>query len=509
MGSTFKKISCLLTVLFTFALAPIASASPENDRVYQFETLSWLKATDNMDGIFSEYLDEQFNHYFTKQSRFAIKPLKGLNEVLGNAKARYQELVQQAEILKKISQKYQVECLIRSRVYKEGETYRFVFEWVYAPKGDVVTSIEFRFMDPGHENGIQGSELPKAIEKALDDLIRKLPFIGQVTGVEGSNITVSVGRNQGVHPRDTVTLYSLQSVRRHPVLKTVEEWRWQPVGRAQVEQVEESMSFAKVTETEPGVNVIRMQKVREIIPAPVEYPAESPEAHGFIAKSGWIAANGGIGIYSREVGAPTGATTPARGGSGLLENFELDAQVWLNSRYIAQGSYLGSLFKYSPTDLTTGSAMGTSYSGSETQSRLALGYSLFPMKNLFDPIAWVHAGYKSTSYYLPVSADLTANNFASALFIGVGGSFPIRNRWSAQMDLDLGVIRTAASDGLSMGDASGSSDLNFRLATRYQLDPHLFFRVLFNISSVSMDFTGGQTVTQKVFSLSPSFMYYF
>jgi len=77
------------------------------------------------------------------------------------------------------------------------------------------------------------------------------------------------------------------------------------------------------------------------------------------------------------------------------------------------------------------------------------------------------------------------------------------------MDLDLGLIRSASSKDLAFGDATASSDLNFRLGGTYQLDPHFFFRVIFNISSQSMDFVSGQTVSQKMFSLSPSIMYYF
>ncbi len=506
MGSTFKKINQAFFGLLLLGTCSSSFASPENDRVYQMETLGFLKASDNMDGVFTEYLDDQFNSYFSKQSRFTVKPLKGLNEVLGTPKAKYRELVEQPEILKKISQKYQVEDLLRSRVYKEGDTYRFVLEWIYAPKGDVVASVEFRYIDEGKEMGLQGSELPHAVQKALDELIRKLPFLGQVTGVEGESITVSVGRNQGVKPQDTLTLYSLQSVKRHPLLKTIEEWRWQPIGRAKVEQVEETLSFAKVTETEPNVKVIRNHKVREIIAAPPESKGNASESHSFIPRSGWVAANGGIGSYSREVGDGTGG---GRTGSGFLGTFELDTQMWLNSRYLAQGSYGGSFYKYTPRDLTTGSALSTSYNGSHSQVRLALGYSLFPMKNLFDPVAWVHAGYKSSSYTLTKSSDLTANSDFQSLIIGVGGSFPVYNRFSAQMDLDLGLIHSASSKDLAYGDATASSDLNFRLGGTYQLDPHFFFRVIFNISSQSMDFVSGQTVSQKMFSLSPSIMYYF
>jgi hypothetical protein len=504
MVTDFKKMRFRFLALLLLTAPFGAHAGPENDRVYQLETLAWLKASDNMDGVFADFVDEQFQHYFSGQTRFTVRPLKGVSELLGSSKLKYRELIREPEILKKISRKFEVENLLRTSVFKEGETYRFVLDWLYGPRAEVIASHEFRHFDEHRENGLQSGSLPGMFEKAIATLISKLPFLGQVTGVEGESITASLGRNAGVKPGDLLAISTLQSVRRHPLMGTIEEWRWQAVGRARVEQVEESMCFAKVVETEPNMNVIRNHKIREIISAPPEAKVRE-ESSPFIARSGWIAANAGAGLYARE----TSSTTLGRGGSGLLGIFEFDAQLWLNSRTLVQASYETSLFKYAPTDLSSGSGIGSSYSGSHTRVRGALGYSLLPMKNLFDPVAWVHAGYKSRSQSLPVSTDLTAGSSFDSVFVGVGGSFPVTRNLSAQMDLDLGILRTASSPDLGFGDATASSDLNFRLSGNLRLDEHFFLRVMFNLSALSMDFGGGESSSQKMFSLSPSLMYYF
>ncbi|MBC7396725.1 MAG: hypothetical protein H7333_04705, partial [Bdellovibrionales bacterium] len=347
MGPKLKKIIALCSFVFILQSSR-ALAAPENDRVYQLDTVGWLKASDNADGVFADYLDDQYSRFFGKQTHFVIRKLKNLDELLGKSKEKYNELIQQAPLLKKVAQKYRLENLIRTRVYKENDTYRFVMEWVYAPKGDVLSTVEFRYADPRKEEGLEKSEMPAAIEKGLDDLIDKLPFLGQITGIEGDTLTVNLGHDQELGVGDTLILSTIQSVKRHPILKTVEEWRWQAVGRARVEQVEESLAFAKMIETEPGQQVIRYQKIREIIPAPPEplTPAAS-EKHD-IPRSGWMAANLGLGDYARDVGLPNGIS--GRTGGGLLETFEVDAQIWFNSRFIAQGSFMGSLFNYAPKD---------------------------------------------------------------------------------------------------------------------------------------------------------------
>jgi hypothetical protein len=507
---TIKKIVFLVFVIST-AFLSTANASPENDRVYQLETLSWLKAADNVDGIFADYLDEIYQGYFKKQSRFQVKKLTGIDQVLGKSSMSYIELIQNKDLIKKVAQKFKAESIIRTRVYKEAETYRFVMEWVYAPRGDILSQFEFRYIDPKKEGGLEGSDLPNAVRDGLDQLIAKLPFLGQVTGIEGETITVNIGRNQRVHPRDIFNLYTLQSVKRHPILNRIEEWRFVPTGRAQVEQVEESISFARVIETEPGQSIIRYQKIKEIVPAPPE-AATASDDHASQERErpriGWIAGNLGVGNYSREVGSPT--TSQGRTGGGLLGTFEIDSLLWLNSRWLTEASLMAGILNYSVKDLSTNAALNRDYSGSSSQMRLAVGYSLFPAKTIFDAIAWIHGGLRYSGYSLPTNTtDSTGGSDFTSIFIGFGGEVPVARGFTAQMNLDLGVLRSASQKSPNFGDPSASTDLMFSVGGTYRLEERVALRLLIKLNSQAMDFIGGQTVSQKMLSVAPSIMYYF
>ena len=513
----------MIAVIFIALTGSFAHASPEYDRVYQLETLGWLKPADNVDGIFAEYLDEIFTDYFKKQSRFLVKSLSGLDSVLGHSSMSYNQLIQSKDLLKKVAQKFKVEGLIRSHVYKEGDTYRIELEWVYAPRGDILAQHEFRYVDPKKDAGLKGSDLSMAVERGLDELIAKLPFLGQVTGVDGENITVNVGRNQRIQPKQIFVIYTLKNVKRHPILNTIEEWSWEPVAKAQVQQVEESISFAKVIETEVNHSVIRYEKVREILPAPPENPLHPtstlneqnhPPRESQRPRIGWLAANVGIGSYSREVGLSQAAGSGGRGGGGLLENVAIESHLWLNTRWLAEISFSESFYKYAPTDLSNGSKLSTSYSGTASQIRLAAGYAFFPSKTVFDPTAWVHFGYRTTSYSLSTQAtDFVASSKVGGIFVGLGGEVPVNQDLTAQLGLDLGILRSAASEQLqnqlSVGDPSGSSDLMFSFGAAYHLQSEFFLRLILKVNSQSMDFTDGSSLSQKTFSVSPSIMYYF
>ncbi len=511
MVTPIKKIIYRVGFYFVITLlvtSEFAHATPELDRVYQLESVGWLKPYDNVDGIFTEFLDEQYTKYFQAQNRFSIKKLNGLEAVFKNSKTPYYQLIEQAQVLKSIAQKFRVESLIRTKVSKEGETYRFVLQWVYAPRGDVLSQFEFRYVDPGKEKGLVDSDLPEALQKALDQLITKLPFLGQITGIEGDTITVNLGRAQGVSSHEILVLYSLQGVKRHPIEKTIEEWRWQPIGKAQIENVEDSISFAKVIETEPGQTVARFQKIKEILPAPVDPQKVAEIVQKESPRLGWVAGNLGFGSYSRDVSASNG--TVGRTGSGFATTFEVEGQLWLNSRWLTQASLSTAMTKYSPNDLTTGASTGTSYSGSASQFRAAAGYAFFPAKTIFDPIGWVHAGLKSTSYSLPAqAADLTGNSSMTSIFVGVGGEIPMNERYSAQLGIDLGLIKMASQTSPSYGDVGSSADLMLSAGATYRYNDRIFLRLLLKVNSQSMDFPAGESVSQKMFSLSPSVMYYF
>jgi len=181
-----------------------------------------------------------------------------------------------------------------------------------------------------------------------------------------------------------------------------------------------------------------------------------------------------------------------------------------NSRYIAQATLGGALFKYTPTDLGTGTEQSNSYNGTETHFRVALGYSLVPMKSVFDPIAWIHLGYRynQTSFATNVS-DFVASTTLGSVILGVGGEFPVFREWSAQLGMDLGVIRSGTAIDLDLGDASPTSDLTLRGSILYRVSEQLTFRTQIMLHSENLSFPNGESITQKLFTVSPSIMYYF
>src|SRR5690242_8550870 len=69
ISSGMMRSLTLLAFLFISPLeSPIASANSELDRRYGLETVGFIRAIDNVDGAFADYIAAAYQDYFARQS---------------------------------------------------------------------------------------------------------------------------------------------------------------------------------------------------------------------------------------------------------------------------------------------------------------------------------------------------------------------------------------------------------------------------------------------------------
>src|SRR4051812_30100064 len=93
--------SSLICLLLLFA-AP-ARASSELDRAYALETVGFLRAWDNVDGLFADYVGAAYKDYFARQSRFVLQDLSRADYVLNKSKLPYNKVIEDHEILTQLA----------------------------------------------------------------------------------------------------------------------------------------------------------------------------------------------------------------------------------------------------------------------------------------------------------------------------------------------------------------------------------------------------------------------
>jgi hypothetical protein len=499
-------------------------ASSDLDRKFALETIGYLRAADNVDGLFSEYVASAYKDYFAKQTRFIPMDLSQGDAVLSRSKIPYQKLIQDPDILGQLVRSTRTESILRTQIFKEGSRYSFTLDWLYAPHMEKIASVQFSLEDQGEGARFGSDFITQPLHDNLDQLFSTVPFQGQVTGRDQNSVTVSLGGKKKVKPGDILIIATLDEVKRHPLLKTIVDWKLNPTGKLKVEQVDDAMTFCKVIEEEEGRGIARYQKIIQVqsgatfpvaVPLSSEHPSESSpirqESEGDSPKLGWFAASMPVGSYSRQNNDPTVPVTLS--GGGLALGGKGEGQIWLTRQWFAElalGYSFWSLSQHSSqTGVDTPVSQNGGVSGSLFTMRLGFGYSYLLTGNVLGPKGWIKAGYKSSSYNLPVdTSELTGPTSVTSFYMGLGGELPIQKKFGLQANFNFRLLSSASQQGLN-SDTSGSSDVDFFVGGYYWLSKKLSVRGGLEINATNIDLENAGSLSQKTVTIAPALLYYF
>jgi hypothetical protein len=358
-------------------------------------------------------------------------------------------------------------------------------------------------------------EVQSQIEAALDRMIAKVPFKGHVTGRDGSSVTLNIGATSGLKKGDLIVISTLDDIRIHPLLGIVVDWRLTKTGKVEVDSVDDGIAFCHVTEEEDGRQIARFQKVSQIIPVADEAKTEvisdeeeRRKAAQEMPRLGFVSGALMPGGFSRDFNAAD--STDSRTGGGISIGAKIDAQVWLTREFFGELSYGYNFWDQGQQPL--GQSSNTLNGGANLSTfNLAFGYSYLLTGDFFGPKGWVKLGYLSDSYSLPADAAESSGPISfKGLYLGIGGDLPIRNNWGAVLNFDIGLANSVTEgDAFTNGGASSSSDVNFLIGGYYRYSNRLTFRLALDVTASSADFNNGNSLSQKLVSLSPAVLYYF
>ncbi len=518
-------------------------ASTDLDHQYLFETVGALRTYDNVDGLFADYVSGAYREYFSQQSRFVYQDLAKADTILSQSKLPYLDLIDDQKILAQLSRSLKLQSLIRTKIRKEGPQYRITLDWLHAPSIDLIASETFTLNEAQEISKIQF-----AITKGMDRLIAKIPFFGHVTGRDGDSIIVNIGSAHSIAPGDELVIGTIDEAKRHPLLKAVVDWRISRTGKIVIDQVEEKIAFCKIIEEAPGRSIQRFQKVIEVQPRPEaskrrrskslrqefneNAPPESdnyeegedgadwdgenkskeePGPLDLPPRMGYVAANLGIGSFTRDYGAPTTSNGGGRIGSGGYLGGKLEGQLWITGQVFADlvlgygsGNYDQKLTSTDaaspPSTLTT----------SLSQFRLDVGYNFIGAEKVATAKGWIRGGYRSDSYSFPTNLTEQLGSTAfKAFFIGLGADLPVRNDIGLLLGVDFGLINSASETGLTSGDVTSSSNVDVHFGGYYRIKPRLMVRLLGNLLNQSADFGTDKSATHKALIVYPGVVFLF
>lgn len=516
-----------LTLFIYLSFSGIVFGDYDFDRKYALETIGALRAYDNIDDVFGDYIKDAYARFFERNSRFVYVSIDELDEVLKKSNLAYEKVISNNSVLEQVARSARIESLIRTKVIKEGPKYRVLIDWLHAPNMDSLGSVSFYYYHVDHQTAIGEKRLQEEVSNALNELFDQLPFKGHVTGIDGNAVTLNLGRDTAVRKDDTLVIGSLVQVRKHPLLGKLVDWKSKYVARVKVTAVEEKICFGEIVEIADNSSIEKYQKVIEIIPAkdplfaPVVgdeaidpssgktisgYDDDSGEAKGWQPRYGWVGGGIWIGALDRQYSD----TAVNYDGGGLLFGSKLEGQAWLNKKLFLELQLGAGFNSFSQEDVKTGySVSGTTGSGTATVFELGMGYYYHLDQSFFGPKGWVKLGYHSRHYSLARdTSTYTSATTYSGMFIGVGGDLPFQEKWGAYFTFDFGLFKGVDDDIVTSGAAS-VTDFSVFLGGYYRFSEKVMIRSGLDVQANGADFDGGKGLTHKIIGLTGKLLYFF
>ena len=509
-------------IIFAFLIFHLpAFGDADLDRKFKFESIGLLRSDDNIDGLFADYTQATLQDYFSHQSRFTAQSLDRVDALLTQSKIPYSKLIYDTDILKQIAGSARVETLLRTRILKTGPRYSITLDWLHAtPTNPLETMSTVQYTIPEPEDlSTHPQFITQSLPPHLDQLLAQIPFKGMVTGRDQQSVTVNIGSTAHIKKGDILVVSTLDEVKRHPLLKTVVDWKMSTTGKLEVEQTEDSIAFCRIIEESLGRTIDRYQKITQIQEgapliegaksmAPKPIPTAKPPA---TPSQGWMALGFQPGSQTRQFSSLTGPVSNS--GSGFTLGAKADAEIWLTKEWFADVESHYSFWNFMQKDNATNTPTLFSQSGGVGASafsfKLNIAYSYLLNGDFFGPRGWLKLGYKNTSYQLPISlTENTGPISYGSVFVGIGGDYPIRGNWGVLAEFNIRLFTSVSKTWFDM-PVSGSSDVDLRVGAYYRFTPHISLRTTFEMASQGVDFEGGSVLTQKLFTITPSLLYYF
>lgn len=507
MKIQLTKIFLFTNILLVTSLDTLASRNL--DRKFKLETIGLLRSADNIDGVLSDYISTQYEHFFNYNDRFTFTDLSSINSILESSKIPYQKLVQDPDVLRQLSKVAKIESLIRTQVTQYGSEYLFILDWIQTPDIHLIATEQFTVPT------LQMELIAETFRQHMQNLLNQVPFVGQVTGRDNEWITVNIGRNAGVRPNDTFLLSTLDDVQKHPISKQIVHWKLSPTGKIIAEQVEESMTFCKILQEDQKEPIAQYQKITQIQHQPdplLSVLDEKKEKKESRPQMGWLSVGPSVGSHNWQFSSTSNAISNT--GGGINFGAQVNSQLSLSQKWFLNANLGYSFLNFYQKDFISGFASAASQNGGVIGSLFSyqakLGYSQPLFENdWFGPKGSLTLGYKSNAILLPYSSsENTGPVYFRSVLLGMEADCPLLLHWGASMSFDFRLFSWV--DSLLINDTlNTASDVSAALGVYYFVHSKIRTQAAIRLSAMNAHFSSGTSVNQLNISINPSILYHF
>lgn len=376
-------------------------------------------------------------------------------------------------------------------------------------------------------------------KKLTNSIIGRIPYKGSITGKTGDTVTLDLNEEQ-INLGDRVQLARIVSTKEHPLLKTLVNVDYVATGYAEVISADNVLSFARVISQEPGEEVgvdnkvmrvdrgsgeaklnprakqsqlgpDRWQKIEHIekkTKDPLSEEAQEEQLTGDFerkkARYGAVSARllyGSIGHSESRSGSTTDLS-----GSGFGGGFQ--GELWITKVWTFNVAYdfLSADLSGKTPASTSARAPGTAWNKFD----IFAAYRYIPDGDLDNTFVVFGLGYQAVNVNLPYDQtnQIGKKQFSGLLLHALGDIvFDHRNR--IEVGLGLQPFSSAGELNYVSGQAEGASVVNVGVRWKWRWLDTLWAFGSIDYTVASGSFTGGRTISDKRFSISPGLTYTF
>jgi len=492
------------------------------DQALRVKKIFLFPSMDDVSGALAPKLDEKVAELFSKNTRFELIRDPQVVKALSPDESSYYKAAVNQGVHKEAARVVGADTTVLLRMRNIGSNTQMTLELRDA-KGS------FLYVEEGMIPGNSGLNARWAlVEKLYKSMLGRLPFEGTVTGRTAGTLTVDLGSGS-LKQGEEIEIARIVMVQRHPLLGTVVGTDYVRTGRAKVTSIDRVLSFAEVTEENPGENITPGQKVLLTRTALIRRAEKEPETtyvekalgkpNAEVPKSAEDPLDESLkGDFDRPkpryglVGGSLsyGSLSQMQTQGGVIGDFsgsgvggDINGELWITKNWILNGGYGFQSANLKGESGQIGASSWRDFS-------MTAGYRIFP-DSLAEGITLTGSfGYQTMTFDLPTNSTLNVGGKKySGLVLRADAEIAFLDRQTIGLGFGIQPFSSLTELGPSLGAPSGGSALSLHLGWNKQLVESIWLRLGIRYVVANASYENSSTASNKRFAIGPGLYYLF
>ncbi len=472
----------------------------ELDSQLTIKKIALLPVTDNVEGIYSRPIEERLKDDLEKNHQFIYVDPKFAGALLTP-----QELDENPNQVKKISANVDADVILCVRANKSTTGVSLHLSLYLKSDGKLLAQ-----QIVNDQPGFETQPVQIKVSQLLEKLIKQIPYDGMVLSRTDNNVTLNLGKRNGIKKDQIVTAVLLINIKRHPKFNFIISSEKEVLGKIKITKADDTLSFGQIVSEKgkgtikkatkiAGVDFVKYEdenlpkdtelsdKTKKVTfgDNPQEWRPTKPPTFGKVGLSL------GLGSYQYRAQLVTAGSLEAN--SSIFPSIKVNTELWITPNWIFDFNiHQGILYASNPLSGSSPSQLSMSF----TYYDFALGYNFLLQNEFWGPSIQLLMGLSNYNLFVDNSSPLSITSTKyGGFFVELRGSVPVSDDriWNLGAGLDVYLSTGLNESPQSSGDSSTNTMNKYFLMGFYQMNVRTRIKTQIDFNFYSSSFSGAGT----------------